>query len=150
MAAPGSFTAGSVLTAAEMNALPGGALLVTQKTSDTSSVSTSEVVLCTGSFTAVAGRNYYISAYGFFYSPSTSMVCKSFIYWGATKIQELNVFGSGTVTHGNLSLARLYTAVSSGSVTVEFRVQASTGTFNMAGNANYPMQLIVHDAGDQV
>ena len=63
MAVPGTFTSGQVLTAAEMNDLPGGIITYAVDTSGSGSLTATgeDTVLVSGSFTPVAGRKYKIS-----------------------------------------------------------------------------------------
>lgn len=65
MTSPGGFTAGDVLAAADMNALPGGVVDYATKSSDQGSITTGSVI--TGlqvSYAAVAGRRYRATATG--------------------------------------------------------------------------------------
>jgi len=60
MTAPGDFSSGNVLTAADMNGLPGGVMGYARNTSPPA-LTTSEQDYATVTFTAVSGRLYFVT-----------------------------------------------------------------------------------------
>jgi len=147
MAAPGSFTAGSVLTAAEMNALPGGFIASDELTSDTA-INTSETALLSFTASFKAGRNYLIGLSGFTYTASTTQIVFARIYVNSTLLQQNSQTATTTIARHNFTqFVNFVPASDLTSVTVEGTFQTGTGTSGVAGNANRLAQLVLYDMG---
>jgi len=147
MAAPGSFTAGSVLTAAEMNALPGGFIASDELTSDTA-INTSETALLSFTASFTAGRNYLIGLSGFTYNASTTQIVYARIYVNSALVQQSAVNATTTIARWNFTqFVNFVPASDLTSVTVEGKFQTNTGTNGVAGVATRPAQLVLYGMG---
>lgn len=153
MAAPGTFTSGQVLTAAEMNALPGGQLAIATSTADFTAT-TSGVDILNTSVTLTSSRilriTYHIGAIS---SPSTNLQATAYILDGpvATGTQLANVTQSmGTASDANVVWAECVYSATFAAGTHDFYASAvtSTGTCVFNGAATRLHTLIVEDVGE--
>jgi len=147
MTAPGGFTAGDVLSAADMNALPGGVIGFAIRTTQLAeNISTEQDAPdLTFTFTAVAGRLYVVqAAVAASVGASSAPFCK--IYQGATLLKNtLTLVGAAS----NLSL---YTATppmtfTAGTVTVKVRIGTEAGNATFAASTDDPSYISVADVG---
>lgn len=146
MASPGSFAAGGVLTAAEMNALPGGVMGVDVRTTS-ASLTTSFTTTHSITFTAVSGRRYVALFNGLFEGNSTA---------GAIYRADINVAGNRTFAArvecpntgdvNTVSGTAVFTA--SGSTTVDVACNLTTGTGQLTAAGSITSPLIVFDIGE--
>jgi len=153
MTAPGDFTAGDVLTAADMNGVSGGLLSQARSTGDFT-LTTSGVNILNATFTVPAGRIVILIASVPLFSNS-STTNESLIYL------EDNVPASATLAYGqaltqNTTLNMGCTLVAysesfSGTHTVYLNGYTSTGTSIANGNPSSVVQrahtLLVLDGG---
>jgi hypothetical protein len=146
-----TFTSGQVLTAAECNNFPFGIVGLTTSTS-LSQGGVTTIVDITGmsvTFTAIADRNYKISAFMYAY-PSVTNACASLsIRQGATTLQtiitNLGVSGVGATMTGYV--VKTFTA---GSTTLKLSgalTSGSTGTILFNAAATLPVSILVEDLG---
>lgn len=144
------FTAAAVLTAGQQNNF-GRGLMATPATSITGDTSiTAEEVMLTYTFTAVNNRNYLLV----YHEPAIFGSVSG--YW-AVRIRETNLTGTvvNTVnapitTGGNFGFARcetVYTASSSGSLTIVGTLQATAGTGQTQRTSTKFPQLYAIDIG---
>lgn len=148
MAAPGSFTAGQVLTAAEMNALPGG--IVTATSGGTSGAGyvllnadftfTTEVDVTgmTVTFTGVAGRLYRAAFDGLLEDQ-----VNVFLNVAGSNVQRIQNAATNFVScYGSI----IFTAT--GSTVVKVRASSNDGTTNRIEAASFrPAVFVVEDIG---
>ena len=146
MAAPGSFTAGSVLTAAEMNALPGGVVYLDQTAAADATIGTTTVVIRTTSITLETGRRYKISANGFLYTLSTTLTTITRIMDGATRLALHQWTGNATFNNIGLSMFAVIDGDGS-SHTITLDSVCNTGSFLFSRAANRPAVLLIEDIG---
>ena len=146
MTALGDFSPGDVLTAADLNALPGG--VKARATSTTSGTTASNPQLTT-SFTAVIGRLYRITYYeGAAQSPAgagnyVSLVIKD----GATGLSLGQSQASGATQVANTVNVQWIGTLSAGSHTINADANANTGTTNLYRSASLVSFLLVEDIG---
>ena len=149
MAAPGSFTSGSVLTAAEMNALPGGLVTATaggtggygyvQVTSDRSmTTSEADVTDMTVTFTADAARVYRFTFDGLLESGSNVYINVD----GANRQRGQNDSGGFCTVMCSAIVTGL-----SGSVVAKMRAASNSGTTRIEAGSGRPAVFYVEDVG---
>lgn len=150
MATPGSFVAGTPLTAAEMNLLPGGCkgrAVVTASQSGITAVT--DLTGATVTFTALAGRRYKITGEVLLFSNTAATNMTLAIRKGsATQIQSRP---TGLIAAGDLvtATATVDDVPGAGSVTYKLSVsrQAGTGTISTSIDSTRPDLIIVEDIG---
>ena len=148
MTAPGAFTSGYVLTAADMNDLPAGVVEFSQRNTSTA-LSTTSATIISDVVSLVAGRKYLIMAFGNTFATSTTMVVKAQITVNATAIQTVDIAVSATLDESNISTFTVYTAASSGSFTIAYIAETSTGTTFVRGYTTLGgAALAIIDIGD--
>jgi len=126
MTAPGDFTAGDVLQASDMNALPAG--FVSYTNVPDGSATTSESDLCSDTFTTVSGRRYAVFVGLRTFNPSTTLFVTARIYKDATEICR-TITGVTTTNAGRAVLNPYASFVGDGtSQTIKVTIQTSTGT----------------------
>jgi len=147
MTAPGDFSSGDVLTAADMNALPAGIIGKDENTTNvTLSTSATEVTAIT--VPEVAGRSYLI---GF--------TCRNMAADQSNTVIdfELNITGVGTLTtfrkflvnttaRESLTMVFIRQPASSGTTEFTIDVSTSTGTGTLFG-ATYKLEMWIEDLG---
>lgn len=152
MAAPGSFTAGAVLTAAEMNALPGGEIVRVSSTTNGTADTTEDIQLTTASFTAVAGRLYRIT----YYEPALQTPAGAGNYTfmrirltnaSGTMYRQAQVQNSGATQVANTCIAVAVNTLTAGSTVIVGTAISNTGTINLFRAADNPAFLLVEDIG---
>ena len=147
MAAPGSFTAGSVLTAAEMNDLPAGIVYLDQTASSPDPIiGTTTVVIRTTSIVLETGRRYKISATAYTYLLSTTLTVVTRIMDGATRLALQQWTGNATFNNFTFSFFAIVDGDGS-SHTVSLDTVASTGSFTFSTASNRPAVLLIEDIG---
>lgn len=143
MAAPGTFTAGQVLTAAEMNALPGGVVaLATTAVGTVGGANPQQVATVT--FTHTANRDLLVmfsANIGFAANPGTIFAVE--FRNNTTRVLYQAVELSTQTVEGVNAFVRLQATGSS--QTVDARIfMGATQTVSIA---DYPAQLIILDVG---
>jgi hypothetical protein len=149
MTAPGDFTAGDVLQASDMNALPRGVVDFADTTTDVS-LSTSGQDVLSVSYTPTGTRRIMVVFYcGQVDSPSTTMNFVGQLRTGAggggSAIQAAITGLSSSATSAICSMMH-YTTISS-ATTYVFRANVSTGTARMNTDSTKPMQMYIVDLG---
>jgi hypothetical protein len=147
MAAPGSFTSGSVLTAAEMNALPGGIVAYDEKNSNTA-ITTSLTTVLSVTVTLKSGRNYFIGVSAYAFNASTAQNVYCIIEVDGTRVKANGV--DATTAGADVELTNFVHYVpasdqTSVAITAQFAV--TTGTNSISGGATSPHVLVVYDMG---
>ena len=147
MTQPGGFTNGYVVTANDLNDLPGGVMgTPVRVTADQVSIGTSATDLTSLSvtFTAVAGRTYKISGHAGFINPAGGHAYL-LILKGSTQIQAGGLELDSTYIHYTDPF--VYDTPGGGSVTYKLQALASTGTMTMKASSTGPAVLLVEDIG---
>jgi len=146
MAAPGTFTSGQVLTAAEMNALPGGVMGTGENTTNVS-LTTSSQTLTSVTFTSVSGRKYL--ALGTF-TTSSSSTTQIIVAAAVDSVSGELGRGMSTATttddRQNMTFCGVFTGTGA-SQTIDLDASVSTGTANARGDAS-PILLAIYDMGE--
>jgi len=149
MSRPGEFTAGDVLAAAEVNALPGGSYGYAQVTADQSGIST-EADLTGLSVTVVlpASRRILISGNVMAASSAGDVRSQVYIkesttYLAASHMSHPISGGSGRQTHQPMSVL----TPSSGSHTYKLSALIDSGTMTAASSTTAPAFILVQDIG---
>lgn len=149
MAIPGEYSSGDVLTAADMNLLPAGHV-GSQTKSVSSVITTTPNTMLSTTVDVVAGRDYLVMYSGWTYATSTTMNVEFVLYVDGVSYQVMNVSINSTGDNGNLTMARVITAPSTGSVTFEVQAYTSTGTTYMrATSGAVKPSIMMIDMGDQ-
>jgi|DEB0MinimDraft_10_1074344.scaffolds.fasta_scaffold35811_3 hypothetical protein len=146
MTAPGDFSSGDVLTAADMNDLPAGNVYLDQTAAADATIGTTTVVLRTTSVTLESGRRYKISINGFLLSFSTTLTAITRIMDGATRLALHQFTGNSTYSEIGLSMFAVIDGDGS-SHTINLDSTASTGTFTFSKAFNRPAVLLIEDIG---
>jgi hypothetical protein len=145
MTAPGDFTAGDVLQASDMNALPGGIISKTENTSDVN-LTTSNTTVTTLSVPVVAGRSYLIGFTCRNMSANQANTIIDFLLNESGTKTNFRKFLVNTTARESLSMFRIHNIVNT--QTNEYTVKASTntGTGTLFG-ATYKMEMWAQDLG---
>lgn len=141
------FTAGDVLTAANLNMLPRGLMAIATATTAQNTISaTTDVTSLSVTWTAVANRRYRISVV----IPSISQVSTAG-YWSAYITDGSNVVKQqsqgylGGSEDGFVVMELVESSLSAGSTTRKARIGTSGGTLNL--NAVGTRYIVVEDIG---
>ena len=149
MTIPGGYIAGDVLSAANMNLLPGGTVSVASTGSSQTGISAvTDLTLLSVTFTAVASRRYLITGLvNYRQRTSSGLVTVEIAYAGTT------VLASWVETHATddygTAYFSMYHVPGAGSITYRLRAQTSAGTvdINPQGLSTVPSMIIVQDVG---
>ncbi len=145
------FTSGQILTAQQMTNLPWGVAALTSVTTDTA-ITTTEVVVATASFTAVANRYYRITYFEGDVYNATGVNSANIIprirngtTTGGTEIQfaEIPTLPGG-VGIMNLVVVKTFAA---GPQSIVSTIVTSLGTGTAFHSSSRPGQLIIEDIG---
>jgi len=144
-----TFTAGAVLTAAQMNRLPWGIVQYSEKTADQNGISTAvDITDLSVTWTADSSRYYRISFYLAPIRQNTSAgIVVPVIADGSnnTKVQANLTLAAGDF--GLVTIAEIVTGLS-GSITRKARISTTGGTVDvLAATATEGNYLIVEDLG---
>ena len=146
------FTAGAVLLASQQNRFPRGIVARAQLTSTDLSITTEEIQLTSGSFTAVADRYYRIT----YFEPQvqTPATAGAFVTSG---IRLTNVSGTryqtgivqnAPATAVNYSMTTVWVGtLTAGSTVIVATLACSSGTATATRSATAPAQLTIEDIG---
>ncbi len=147
-----TFTAGAVLTANQQNNFPRGVMAYASSTASPNITTTETVILQTGTFTAVANRNYRIT----YYEPAVQVSAGAGNYV-TNRIRISNASGtqlaggqlqsSGATQTASALHIVCVTTFSAGTVFVVGTTQGNTGTTNLFRSAGSAAYLIVEDIG---
>jgi hypothetical protein len=152
MTLPGGYIAGDVLTAANMNLLPGGveaggyAFVTADQTGITTIV---DLTSLTVTFTAVTGRLYRVYVEGYAAtSVADDIVELSITDASNTQVQARQWVIASTSVSLHIS-ASVLVAPSSGSATYKARLRrvSGTGTIQLSASATAPAYIIIEDVG---
>ena len=147
-----NFSAGAVLLASQQNRFPRGIVARAQLTSTDLSITTEEIQLTSGSFTAVADRYYRIT----YFEPQvqTPATAGAFVTSG---IRLTNVSGTryqtgivqnAPATAVNYSMTTVWVGtLTAGSTVIVATLACSSGTATATRSATAPAQLTVEDIG---
>lgn len=152
MTVPGGYSAGNILTAGDMNLLPGGLegtnTSVATKTGDQTGISTiTDVTSLTVTFTAVANRYYKITLVGMVGNNSATAQMNWYIRNGGG-----TTLATGSHSPYTTGVIHSFTLVclnapGAGSVTYKASAAVASGTFTFYGSATAPALIMVEDAG---
>lgn len=144
-----TFTAGAILTAAQMNRLPYGVMAYAEtSTAQGSITSTTDLTSLTATWTAIAGRTYLIQAFATAYSsvgndPIGLIIATSgnTAITTVSTISQSNLYGWGLNAFAKVS-------PSAGSVTYKLRsFRPGTGTLTYQPDATTKSFILVTDLG---
>jgi len=151
MTTPGGFTAGDVLSAANMNALPGGVKARAVITAPQGGITTvTDITGLTVTWTAVANRLYRISAYSLILGNVVDDEAYMDITDGSNAVQQRASDSLGGTAPTARAFAPVVTQTGlSGSVTRKIRVtrQAGSGAVQVAADGVHPAWIMVEDLG---
>ena len=146
-----TFVSGAILTAAQQNAFGFSTVGLTTSTSLAQGGVTSIVDL-TGmsvTFTAIANRNYKISA--FMYAiPTVTNACASLSIREASTTLQTIITNLGVANVGTTMTGYVIKTFTAGSTTVKLSgalTTGSTGTINFTCAATLPVSILVEDIG---
>lgn len=149
MTIPGGFTAGDVLTAADMNLLPAGEVGSASITSSTTFTTLQDISGLSVTFTALASRRYRVTAHGLLRSTVTTDIAQLLIAdASSTTISVGQVACVSTTFAVSCSVMAIVTP-SAGSCTYKVRgVRSSgSGTITLDCASTYPAYIVVEDIG---
>jgi len=145
------FVSGSILTAAQMTALPMGIYSYVEKTTNTASVTTETVLVTLPSFTAVANRYYRVTGFvGIVYSSPAAtntytLSIRKGTTTGGTLLQVANIdVVSGT---NGQTMSITWTGTLTAGAQQMVLTGQSTATTSWFGSATQPLQFFIEDIG---
>ena len=145
-----AFTAGDVLTAANMNLLPRGEMGYAQRTTDQGGITTvTDVTSLSVTWTAVSSRRYKITAQAGLLSSVLDDVASIWITDAANAKQATAYVLVRTVSFGvQTNTSKIVTGLS-GSTTWKVRAEriAGTGSISVVSGATFPSFILVEDIG---
>lgn len=150
MSVPGSFVAGDILNAAEMNALGGGVKGYAQVIADQTGIASSitDITSLTVTFTAVANRLYKLSANLIFTQLTSTGTLTGFFREGSTELGRFFRMNNVVANQINPASGWCYVAApSAGAHTYKLSASTSAGTVTVTAAATFPAQLMVEDCG---
>ena len=147
-----TFVANTVLTAAQMNALPFGVVAFTNATSTITATTTETVSITASTFTAIANRyykiTYYESAINIPAGVGANATTKIRITNAAgTQLQAAQLFNVTANAQGWNSVTIAITTLPAGSTVIVGTATVSTGTQSWYRSATIPAQIVVEDIG---
>ena len=149
MAGPNTtFTAGAILTAAQMNNVPRGLMAAPATSTSSDTTITTEEIMLTYTFTQVSGRSYLLQ----YFEPSLTCTAAGALTARITTGVAGTPYNSSTsplaILISNTALVTtVYTAGTSGSLTIYATLTASTGTATATRSATRFPQLYAVDLG---
>ena len=145
MTIPGSYVAGDVLTAANMNLLPAGKVAIASVTSTSSANAGTTALLAASSFTAVTGRRYRITISFYDAVIVGSGTSEVQIRRGSTQIASAYVAATaGTYPGRSFSTTDVPGA---GTVTYNFYTFTNATTIQIEASSTAPYSILVEDIG---
>lgn len=150
MTIPGGYIAGDVLSAANMNLLPGGTVSVASTGSSQTGISAvTDLTSLSVTFTAVASRRYLITGLvNYRQRTSSGLVTIEIAYGGGPTVLASSMETRAADDYGTASFS-MYHVPGAGSITYRLRAQTSAGTvdINPLGVSTIPSMIIVEDVG---
>ena len=142
-----TFTAGNVLTAAQMNRLPWGVMGYASRTSNQIVTTVADVTSLTVTFTAISSRIYKTTLYiPIVVQQTANGYAQLYLTTGGnTQLQWAQEYRL-TNYQSFMGLTFVETGLS-GSTTRKARAEASGGQIELLGAGTYPMQIVVEDIG---
>jgi hypothetical protein len=150
---PGGFTAGDVLAAADMNALPGGFIAQGQATANQTLTGAGphDITNCSVTFTAVANRRYKISGLVQVAGADDNSRWSGRIVEGSTIIQRIGLLEGTDSANADRAVFSgfIVRSPSAGSVTYKLTVARDAGAGNLTAEASVlnPNVILVEDIG---
>lgn len=143
-----TFTAGSILTAAQMNRLPWGIIGYAQATANQTGITTEvNVTGLSVTFTADSTRYYKTTIYTFSVQQNTAAGYAEFKITDGSNVQKQNgVIYQLAGVQSPMCVTVVETGLS-GSVTRKARALTNAGTLLLAASATAPMFIVVEDIG---
>ena len=143
-----TFTAGTILTAAQMNRLPWGIMGYAQATALQSGITTEvNVTGLTVTFTADSTRYYKTTIYTFSALQNTAAGYAEFKITDGSNVQKQSgVIYQGAGVQSPLCVSVVETGLS-GSVTRKARALTNAGTLTLAAASASPMFIVIEDIG---
>jgi len=144
-----TFTAGNILTAAEMNAFGRGLMATPANSITTDAAITAEKVVLTYTFTQETGRNYLLRYFEPVLVGSSAATLTARIRITNLTGTLINTFKSSLATAVNTTafVESVHTGTANGSVTIVATLQASTGTATATRSIFQFPQLYALDIG---
>ena len=150
MASPNTtFTAGAILTAAQMNDLPFGLVGAAENTSLAQTFTTIvDLTSLSVTFTGIAGRRYRVEGYLLMQSNTNGDAVNLQIRDGSNTVLQQGIYHLESSAVAYMATACTVIAAT-GSTTVKLSGlrQAGTGTITANGGSTFPAQIIVTDIG---
>ena len=153
MTVPGGYIAGDVLSAANLNLLPGGKMGYAERTTDQTGItSVTDITSLTVTWTAVAARRYRTSVYLNLESSVAADIMEATITDGSSSQKALGVVVMSALTAENDYMTIVVSTTEtglSGSTTRKVRARRRSGTGSVAlrAGATYPAHILVEDIG---
>jgi len=143
-----TFTAGNVLTAAQMNRLPWGIVAYAEKTDNQTGITTAaDVTSITATWTAVSSRYYRTTIYCDDLLQNTSNSQSRFLITDSSNVQKQKGFYFMLATEINsISISVIETGLS-GSITRKLRASTDAGSLTINASATSPSYIVVEDLG---
>jgi hypothetical protein len=147
MTAPGDFSSGDVLIAADMNALGGNVVVNQQDTTSSLTISTVNQNILVNSTTLVAGRKY-LCQYSIqdFYSPSSALNVRCRLFIEGVRVSATTLSINSNLNIGFASGSYVFTATGGGG-NHYFDVDTNTGTCSYLCSTEQRSSLIIIDLG---
>ena len=148
MAVPGTFTSGQVLTAAEMNALPGGVIASASNSTDVS-LTTSNQDITSVTVDVVTGRSYgiFFTCRNMSVDQSNTSIDFDLAIDGVGTVTSFRKFLATTTDRDSLTMAYYAEPSASETRTYDVRAATTTGTGTLFGSS-HDLQMWVVDLGD--
>ncbi len=142
-----TFTAGNVLTAAQMNRLPWGVMGAASKTADQFTITAvADVTSLSVTFTANSTRIYRTTVQFLVNQQSNAGLVTARLTDGSN-VQKQQWFQNIAVNEYSVAQIHLYETGLSGSITRKVRAETSAGSVSVLAAATYPGVIIVEDIG---
>lgn len=156
MTAPGAFVAGDILSATDMNALPGGVKGYAKATAEQTSITTeTDLTSLTVTWTATSARLYRISFHCVMINTDTFAATETITVkvTDGSNVMSFEAIAAGVEgesgdTGGQITLVGVgYETGLSGSVTRKLRAVTTTSNAELRASATSPAFILVEDIG---
>ena len=143
-----TFTAGNILTAAQMNRLPWGIMGYAQATANQAGITTAvDLTGISVTFTAASTRYYRTTFYTFSVVQATSNSFPEIRITDGSNVQKQSgVFLLNAGAQAPYSISVVETGLS-GSITRKARATVPAGSMTVAASSTSPMFIVVEDIG---
>ena len=144
-----TFTAGNVLTAAQMNRLPWGVMGYAQAvTNQTGITAVTNITNASVTFTADSTRYYRTTLFlGYAEQQTANAYLSAFITDGSNVIKSTSTMYQTPSAGDHLIVVAVETGLS-GSTIRKGRAQTSAGTLTLAASSTQPLFIVVEDIGE--